>query len=296
MTLTPRMAFDLYESGTFALQEYGAALDARLFVDFHAMSVSCDHEAAAVHTAVGRELAQRIASWRAGTGGGTLHRISYIRRNACGELQGWLLFHLPAVHELRVRAWLSKWFARYADKQGNARWLPQLDYRPSSDPRDAVSAQWRSLRLIWGGLHPQDYVGALPLLHLLKVRGPDRHHAGFIHAARFHTSASIGPGAREAAASDVLGHVSAWRAGRWDQLFTGWELREHRERQRERDSRAAFDAALAVRRAATRDLLAIAHIEQIAAQENQRRSVPPELRVRAGPLWPSSPNANQRGE
>ncbi len=297
MSLTVRTAFALYEAGTFALQEHGVALDARLFIDFPAMSVFCEHQAAAVHTALGRELAQRMASWAGpGTAGGTFHRTSYLTRNACGELQGWLLLHLPAVHERRARAWLTKWFARYADKNGTVRWLPTLDYRPSPDPRDGVSAQWRNLRVILGGLHPQDYVGGRPLLELLKVRAPDRQPAGLIEAARFHTSMSIGPGARAAAASEMLGHVSAWRGGRWDQLFTGWELREHRERQRERDRRAAFDTELANRRAATGDPLAIAHIEQIAAQEQQRRAVPPEHRPRAAPLWPGAFHTSQRGE
>ncbi|WP_425228540.1 hypothetical protein [Sphingomonas sp.] len=296
MRLTPDQAFQIYEAGTFLVQEHGVALDARLVIDFAPMGVSTEKEATAVQTAVGREFAQRLADWcDAGGEDHSLHRLSFLDRSPAGGLSGTLLFHLPAAFQARAVAWFVAWFARFAVKSGKAPYSPTLDFRSGSDPRDSVARQWRLLRPLWGSIDPCAVVGGQPLLDRLAVRSSYRGSLGDIAGARYRTSNTIGPGARRHALRQQLPHASAWRAGRWDQLFTGWELREYRERQNERERRAAFERGLEQRRAETGDPLTLAHINLIARDERHVRDLPPELRLRRRPLWAPLTNVSAEG-
>ena len=289
--LSARQARSIYEAATFLVQEYGVTFNAALLVDFSPLAIYTEVNAATLLTNLGRELAQLLPSWSGEIRSPiSLHRLTSLSRRSDGNLNAQLLFHLPTTLEAVTRDWLIRWFGRYAAGSGTPVHVPLLEVPPAStDSRDAMDRHWRLIRRVLGGLDPRYMSGGLvPLIDRLKIPPGVRAPAGSIAGARFHTSETIGPGTRRKAELELLGHVSAWRASRFDQLYTGWEIREHREREALRGERAKFNLEIARRQAATGDPLARLILDQLAADERNRRNVAPLDRSRDRALWPLS--------
>lgn len=285
--LSAGQARAIYEAATFLLQAYGVAFDAVLPISFKDLAINSEAEASKLLTAIGRELVQRFEAWGSGAGSSQdLHRLSYLNRDPQGNLHGLLLFHLPSSYEFDTRAWLDKWFVRFASQRVISGVPPALEYVKTADRRDAIDRHWRLVRRIWAGVDPALHAEHMPLIDRLRVSKHQRTPAGYLATARFHTSETISSGAREKAMEDRIGHVSAWHLGRWDQLFTGWETREHRERETFRNEREQFAADLLRRREATGDRLTHLQLDQLAADEQQQHDVAPDARSRSVPLWP----------
>ena len=70
----------------------------------------------------------------------------------------------------------------------------------------------------------------LALVDLLKVPSRTRRKVGKIAGRRYNLSQSIGEQAQRAAKASGMPHLSAWREGAWEQIFEGWELKEHQTR------------------------------------------------------------------
>ena len=287
--LSAGQAADLYEAGTFLLQQHGVAFNSELSVDFASLGIHEERDGASLLTRLGRELAQIIIRGTAGVQPvKSLHRVSHISRDVEEKLHGYLVLHLPARMSVSAARWTERWFHRHAPTLSGKVISPKLNFLEPVDPRNSVDRHWRLLRGIWGGVDPSLEDEGVPLLDRLGVARPLRRSVGKVAGSRLHTSESIGPSARRAAAAEGMAHISAWREGRWDQLFERWELREHRVREALRAERTDRIAALAERRAATGDPLTLTLIDQLARDE--RGTWPAHSSsARAEKLWPSAP-------
>lgn len=288
-------AFECYEAATFLTQEYGVTLNAALPVNWRQFDANVEADFAARMTGLGRELAQRFSAWaptHAAAGG--LHRISFLGRDEVGALTAVMLFHLPDPLMVRTEDWLAGWFTRAARRHSPPAQIPVLDYRSPSDPRNSIGRQNRLLgRHIWAGIDPADDAQGVPLIERLGVPERQRRPAGQVVGARLHMSQSIGQRSQAEALEAGMGHVSAWRSGRWDQLLSGWEFREHRERADVRASRADRLAIFAARRAATGDPMTRALIDQLERDERASWMLDPLHRPRSRPCWPHPTNFNK---
>lgn len=283
--LSSAQAAQVYEAATFLVQEFGIALNAALKINFIEFGIASEESAASLLTNLSREMAQRLRgrTGSAHTGPG-LHRLSLLGRDATGNITGSLVFHLPAGTD--IQGWLNSYFGRFAHNQPGINDLPELDFRAPVDPRNALDRQWSLLRrYIWAGLDPALLIQNVPLIDHLAVANRQRHPAGAVERARLRFSHSIGRKGQTGAAAEGMAHLSAWHAGRWDQLFTGWELQEHRERVRLRERRCEALTLFEARRAVTGDPLALSVIDKLEHDERTSWAKDPLNRPRTRPFW-----------
>lgn len=185
-----------------------------------------------------------------------------------------------------MEGWLNNYFGRSVLTQPGINDLPELDFRAPVDPRNALDRQWSLLRrYIWAGLDPALLIQNVPLIDHLAVANRQRHPAGAVERARLRFSHSIGRKGQTGAAAEGMAHLSAWHAGRWDQLFTGWELQEHRERVRLRERRCEALTLFEARRAVTGDPLALSVIDKLEHDERTSWAKDPLNRPRTRPCW-----------
>jgi hypothetical protein len=115
--------------------------------------------------------------------------------------------------------------------------------RAAQHAAEALERHWGYVRGLCRGLdravRGRDEVGVRrPLLDLLGVPATIRRPAGVIAwKRRFAVSNSIGDDAWRRAEECGLSYLSAFRDGAWSRLADGWELHEHRDRQREEAER-----------------------------------------------------------
>lgn len=288
--LTTAQAREAYEATTFLTQVYGVTFNATFTIDFGKVRNGQEKVAAWLLTSVGRELGQRFRAWGAAAGGSTgVHRLTLLDRAPDQSVIGTMIFHSPASHELEARDWLAKWLQRAVQERGLPPQDALIDIRVATDPRNAIDRQWRLLRRhIWSSLNPKAYIEQAALIDRLGVLERDRRMLGQIKGSRLHKSNSIGPKARDEMNLVGMGHVSAWRSNRWDQLTSGWELREHRQRAIVRDAREERQAILNERRSLTCDPLTLAVIDHLEREQWAHCLVDPIERQRAEPLWPAA--------
>jgi DNA polymerase III delta prime subunit len=286
-----------YEAATYLIQAYGVTFNAALLLDFGALGVNAQRAGAALLTGFGREFAQRFSAWAANAEpAGGLHRLSLLGQ-INGSVTGVMLFHLPERLREQAAHWMEAWFARHARELGPGGRMPALDFCPTTDPRNAVGRHWRLLRRhVWAGLDPSDDAQGIPLIERLAVSERQRRPAGVILGPRLHLSQSISRKSRAQDVQEGMAHVSAWRSGRWDQLFTGWELREHREREALRASRAHRLATFHARYIGTGDPMTSMLIAQLEREERDSWMVDPLDRPRTRHCWPSTAHRDEPEE
>ena len=286
--LSVAQARTVYEASTFLTQIHGLCFNAALRVGFADWRIHHEDGAANLMTSVARELAQRLKDWTgASDSAGGLHRLSLLGRDPAGHLTGVLLLHLPMHVTPLAEDWLNNWFARFGHKKGVLTAPPLFDVAAPADPRNAVQRHWRLVqRHVWAGVDPDITMSGVSLTEQLGVAERYRRPAGRVSRPRLHLSQSISRANWAAVRDQGMAHVSAWEAGRWDQLLSGWELREYREREALRRQRDDILRAFNDRRDRTGDPLSRLTIDRLENQQRESWLVPPLDRPRTKPLWP----------
>ena len=230
--LSEDQARSLYEAGSFLVQKYGVYLNCRLTLRLPGGDTS---KISALIGDLAKDLRRGLGTW-----GGVdadrmqrleLHRISIIERDRDGSASGTALFHLPLEVFARAEQTLSDYVCQIRTD------VPDLDAGIAADPLAgdrALTQHWRFMRGLWRGVDPTIIADGRPLIERLRVPPAHRRPAGKLgRGKRFNTSQSLTPTARREEAIIGLAGLSAWADGAWDSLFSGWEMREHLDRNAE---------------------------------------------------------------
>jgi hypothetical protein len=230
--LNKRQAREIYACASFVLQEFGVAFNMRVVLADQGDGSGADVAAAARVGAVCHRLAERLKAWR-GQDVQAFHYVVLHERLVSGRLQSTVVGHADPAYFAKAKLWLD------AEIQRRFGAVPQ----PEADLQDpggnaAVARHWALVRSLWRGLSPEiRTTEGLPLVDALNIAPADQRPAGAVTCRRYVTSQSIGLRARHAVEVEQMGLLSAFETGAWDQVARGWELREHRDRERERSGR-----------------------------------------------------------
>ncbi|MCB2058279.1 MAG: AAA family ATPase [Novosphingobium sp.] len=281
--LTGQQAYDIYEAATFLIQEHGLYFNARLLIRFSALGISDEKQAASAFTDFCRNLAQRLKEW-----GSPLHRIALLERTPEG-IHGRLVFHLPEPLRQQAHDW---WKVYLTDRLHGAATLEDAcdaAGRNETQPKRRTVQHWTLVRELWAGVDPSLTIDGVPLIDRLGVPRQLQRPAGRIEGRRRHNfSQSIGQSGQDHARDAMMPHVSAIAEGAWDQIATGWEFLEHRERQAERNRRQDIVSTLEERLACTGDPLARTALNQQFQAERRSWAVDARHRLRQRVSWINS--------
>jgi hypothetical protein len=223
--LSGSQAQRIHEAASFAVQVYGTPFNFRLTLHWRSSGPG-DRLAAERSGGLMHGLGERLGTWSANDE--QLHYVAVHERPDPESLRTTIVGHCPYKLTQRAEGWLGK-------RAG------ELEGLKAHEPRFSRSAtmrnHWVLLEDLWNGVSCEAYTenGRL-LADILGARHP--RQAGHVHCRRYATSKSLGPGARAKAATDGLPVLSPFADRAWDRLFTGWELAEHMDRQREQARRA----------------------------------------------------------
>jgi hypothetical protein len=274
-------AQEVYEVSTAGVQMYGRAWNTLVRIA-HPDTI-LDEEAAEITGDLLRQLRKCFFEKAARRDGmaSDLHRIAFHERGGHGGLLTTILFHLPRALADEVRNWLAS--SEAGRRAGSATPLVVDAEFPAGIGH--MARHWALVREIWGSISPGARIAGMPLLDVLKVPPGMRREAGVIGCRRFSFSQSISEGERLKAARHRMGHLSAWADREWDQLFTGWELREHKERINEMARREARLQQLHRSYGSTDTALASAGLEAAIDKEMSGWPVHPHDRPRKADGW-----------
>lgn len=230
--ISARQAADIYEASTFMIQQYGTTFNACILIDHDCLGIRKDRDAIGLVSSLSRELALRWADWSPAGSKSTErgpHRICFHERREDGSLLSQIILHVPIEFEGSVRRWLNGFFGRLPEFATHTEAVA-IDIQPLINPRGRMARHWDLLRGAWGGLSTEWRMEGHALVDLLKVPSRTRRKVGKIAGRRYNLSQSIGEQAQRAAKASGMPHLSAWREGAWEQIFEGWELKEHQTR------------------------------------------------------------------
>ena len=229
--ITLAQAREAYEPATIALQAYGTPYNAYYTMVHGPLGLGSDKKAAEWQSKLLSRLRGKFYEKRAERMGPAhdLHRFTFNARASDGSLETTTIFNLPKEIEGGVETWLRKFVAAKEQTSGTA--LAFNVEHPVGVGRYA--RHWALQRRFWGGLDPDLAIGGVRVLDLLKIPQHLRRRPGKIDCRRFNPSQSISEMQLAEAERLQLPFLSAWGDRAWQDLFTGWELKEHKDRMRE---------------------------------------------------------------
>ncbi|KQO91280.1 hypothetical protein ASF33_18280 [Methylobacterium sp. Leaf92] len=225
---------------SFLPQEHGVLFNAHF--EMRPGAYGCDEEASAraLIEAFCGDLQVVVASWSEGL----FARLTLFTRDPDrgGDLRGLIVAHLPegtrphagidvADH---IGAWCRAWrAAECADEPGDA---ISFAFGPSKAGK-AIRFHWKAVMALCAGLdtdvsHRDPREGRVrPLRELLREAGPvSWRRAGPVSGPLFSVSSLLAPGAIDNTCAHGMELLSAFDAGAWNHLRTGWELMEYYDR------------------------------------------------------------------
>nr|WP_292510309.1 AAA family ATPase [Methylobacterium sp.] len=240
-------AHGVIESASYLMQEHGRLFNARLRIEPALFGLQEEAESVSLIAAFCLALEAQVERWSKGP----FVRLSLIERDLArdGEVVGHILAHLPEPTGLgrsvdmvtRITTWACSW-RREA-------WLPSCDAvvfeTPATHGAKPLTFHWDSVLDLCAGVGEdamdRDPVQEAPvrLLDLLEIARSRRRIVGGIAAPLVARSELLRPHAVEMACENGMPLLSALAARQWDRICSGWELQEHKDRQRTKAERAA---------------------------------------------------------
>lgn len=272
----------LYEPATFLPQATGCWLNALVEMRFSSSGEIPDHSAA---SRFGKQLAARLAAWGGEVSAGTpklpLHRITVLEGHDDGDLTAMMVFHLADDVLERAREWLGRYRAKVLEEAGAAAFYLDL---PTAGR--GAARQWALMRQLWRGIDPSLLLEEVPAFERLRIPKSQLRPAGRVpKGRRYNLSHSLSPEERKRQADKGMPHLSAWDDGVWDELFSGWEAMEYKERTAEVRRRERTLAQLEHERLSAGDALHRRALERIILDERESWPADPHLRPRTRKLW-----------
>jgi DNA polymerase-3 subunit gamma/tau len=242
---------ELWDAASFMTQEYGCLLNTRIIIGHERLGIFDPSVGSELVSDLKHELGLAIRRWDDSSNPD---------------------FHWLCVHErgdrfgfsTTVVAYIPESFAELVDE-----WLFESFLPRRFDPallRDAVrlrtthygSLEWRLrrhqhlMRTLCRGVDPKIRVWhngeRRALIDVLKIPRRFREPFGVLQLTqRRRVSETIGAGTQGGTRLDRLAPLSAFADEAWDHLWTGWEIREHQDRERERKLRANAIAKINLR-------------------------------------------------
>lgn len=226
----------LGDSGSFLGQHYGELFNVSAEIVVKATADTIDGAASQAITRVTHELGLRIQDWAGEKGTARCHWV-YRNHRSSGMHRCLLAIHVPYEHIGAAEQWLAAkvWRVDGADDVTvTATWHNPQPRNTTAKQVSRLRFHWKRMRELFDALDPAimhwdtDRVRK-PLRQLLGLRpgGTASEPMGIKIVGASH---SLGRRARKAAETNKMGLISAFRDGAWDQIDTGWELLEHRDR------------------------------------------------------------------
>jgi hypothetical protein len=268
--LNARQAEEIYTAATFLVQRYGVTFNARLTLHHAALGISDEKQAVTLTSDLGKELGQRFDVWLKDDPGGLekalLHRVVLHERLPDGTLASTILMHLDGAVEAKARNWIFRKFLTGRQLSGNGWQDDWLEVAHAKSAKGALAHQWQLIRRLWRGLDPTIEVDGVPLIDSLNVPNAWRQPAGDVSQRRFSVSQSLSQASRQAMSTELPSFRSLFAERRWDQLFSGWELKAFEARQTALQRLQMIQRDLQRERAVATDSLAM---RQLAFREAQ---------------------------
>jgi hypothetical protein len=159
------------------------------------------------------------------------HHYIYVHENARdrGFHSHLLMYFSPfsAVDRGDFREWARKFFRRRCGQLPSR--AVRIQFRDYGDREKQVKLQWILFRYLCKGLDPRirdrgEKSRPQPLTKLLRLKPIPANEVGC--GQRCGCSHSLGPAAREVARAKEPMRASAYDRRAWDDLYTGWELKQ----------------------------------------------------------------------
>jgi DNA polymerase III subunit gamma/tau len=235
----------IIESASFLAQEHDRLFNAHILIKPALMGADEEKDAVALIAAFCEELDAEFAGLR----GEPFARLSLIERDLDrgGDVTGRILIHLPEYVKTgpgidaatsimaRVQSWRRDVWLKGCDAV-----VVATAKNPSS-----LAFHWDSVIDLCAGLGDEELDWdpvrneLAPVLDLLDIPARRRRRIGGIAASLVGRSALLGPAAVSQARETGMSLLSALTANRWDLIRSGWELKEHKDRQRTKEERRA---------------------------------------------------------
>lgn len=227
---------DIYEIASFLPQAYGALFNTRLRLNHGELKRHDEKAAGELVSDLTHEIGARFSK------PDPVHWM-YVNGKAASGLWTEMVLHIPPNKLADAEEWLRPRIGALCgmnviDQQALIYDPPRISRARGWD-KQRMQRHWWLIRRLVGGLNPTiafpDGAGNLKsLLDLLKVARSWRGPAGELaELRRYSCSGTLGPGARRTAAADKMKFLSAFVDNAWDRIESGWELSEHRDRQKE---------------------------------------------------------------
>ncbi|MGH1570918.1 ATP-binding protein [Methylobacterium sp. P31] len=233
--LTLNWAKRFWNAGSFLVQEYGVLLNMRVTFD-HGLRDVLAHQTAAEH--VGRFMhALTTMLHGTATGGGRhaadeFHWMYVHEADKGGALRTHVVAHMPPATWPRVRKWFQN--RTHEDKRSPVgRAATRLHLLDLHRDGKAFELHVNYLRLLCRGLSRSVTDKGAAVVDLLGVPKHCQDQIGRVLCTqRGRVSKSIGEGTQQHCKEAGLAMLSAFERHAWAEVASGWELKEHAERQR----------------------------------------------------------------
>lgn len=228
--LTYDQVSELYNKATFLTQEYGLEFNTQITVQASLFGCETKSEASKLLSDVTKAFGDRLRRW--------INQSHWLCVHEQTDPEG-VLGRIIAVgpqprsrEYQRMEMWLSRWRRKERTKD-----LARLAIALSvpSSPRKAtpkMKAHWDCVRWLCAGLNPEE-----PLYKHLQL--PKSRKAGELgpYGRRYSASESLLPSGMSGSMRNGMEALSALDDEAWDFLYSGWELKEFHDRQKEKRQR-----------------------------------------------------------
>lgn len=164
---------------------------------------------------------------------GGFNRITFLERRADGQIRSTILAALPEFLIEPATRWLcERWLPSRVSGQSPV--LPlKIDADCPRTSRGKMNRHWGLVRRLWTGVDPEAMIDGDYLFSRLGLRRQQLALPGDISGRRYNLSQSISPSSLRRQGLQGMALLSAWDDRAWTELFSGWELGEHQDRQAE---------------------------------------------------------------
>lgn len=240
--LTKSQVRELWDAGSFLVQEYGILLNTRIVIAHERLGLAEVRDGAHLVSDLVHELGMAL------------------KRSAPKKCPR---FHWLYVHNNGMNSGFSTTIVAYIPKELSDEadeWLFDhflLNRFGSSPPRDAVRMKvtgyqndagrvhrhWQLMRILCRSVNPEikvrDDGERDALIDVLSISKRLREGFSILEVPqRWRVSETVGEQAQRKATVERLAPLSAFGDRAWGALFAGWELREYQDRQREKGERS----------------------------------------------------------
>ena len=246
--LSKTQVSELFDAGSFLVQEYGLLLNTRIVIAHERLGMNKMTDGAELVSALVHELGMALKR----SAPKTYPRFHWLYVHNRGTKSGFsttVVAHIPEHLIDETEEWVFYRFLVNRFGSSAPKHAVQMRITRYQDDERKIRRHAQLMRFLCRSVHPEikvrDHGERRALIDVISIPRHLREPFEVVDVRqRCRASKTIGEKAQRKAIDEGLGPLSAFGDNAWAFLFSGWERDEHKDRQREKEERLIQEAKI----------------------------------------------------